>query len=288
MNTADSQDSLRPLECKSALWQDLLVIGMPVKVRTANESHSLPSKPTPNLVFKWAMIYYFSWFPGEGNGNPLQDSCLENSMDRGPGGLQAMGSWRVRHGWSDSMHTQLCLWSPGHHRVRPSQQSLHDFQERAEPVDGTMWWRLTGPNSGLLFATSVSFAGLPSGLPRGLWHLTASCALHSPPCPSSPNLNQNFFLRSLGVGFLSPSQVCAVRSVPQSCPTLHKPIDHSQPGSSAHGLFQVRVLQWVAVSYSRGVFLTWRLNPHLLWLLHWQADSLWLAPPGKPLFLGVS
>ena len=23
-------------------------------------------------------------FPGEGNGNPLQDSCLENSMDRGP------------------------------------------------------------------------------------------------------------------------------------------------------------------------------------------------------------
>ena len=25
--------------------------------------------------------------PGEGNGNPLQYSCLENSMDRGPGGL---------------------------------------------------------------------------------------------------------------------------------------------------------------------------------------------------------
>ena len=32
--------------------------------------------------------------PGEGNGNPLQYSCLENSMDRGvrgPGGLQSMG-----------------------------------------------------------------------------------------------------------------------------------------------------------------------------------------------------
>ena len=29
-------------------------------------------------------------FPGEGN--PLQYSCLENSMDRGPGGLQSMGS----------------------------------------------------------------------------------------------------------------------------------------------------------------------------------------------------
>ena len=30
--------------------------------------------------------------PGEGNGNPLQYSCLENPMDRGePGGLQSMG-----------------------------------------------------------------------------------------------------------------------------------------------------------------------------------------------------
>ena len=29
--------------------------------------------------------------PGEGNGNPLQYSCLENSVDRGSGGLQSMG-----------------------------------------------------------------------------------------------------------------------------------------------------------------------------------------------------
>ena len=32
--------------------------------------------------------------PAEGNGNPLQSSCLENSMDRGTGGL-SMGSQRV-------------------------------------------------------------------------------------------------------------------------------------------------------------------------------------------------
>ena len=31
-------------------------------------------------------------FPGEGNSNPLQYSCLENPMDRGTGGLQSMGS----------------------------------------------------------------------------------------------------------------------------------------------------------------------------------------------------
>ena len=35
--------------------------------------------------------------PGEENGSPLQYSCLENSMDRGPGGLQSMGSQRVGH-----------------------------------------------------------------------------------------------------------------------------------------------------------------------------------------------
>ena len=33
--------------------------------------------------------------PGEGNGNPLQYSCLENPMDRGAGGLQSMGSGRT-------------------------------------------------------------------------------------------------------------------------------------------------------------------------------------------------
>ena len=34
---------------------------------------------------------------GEGSGNALQDSCLENAMDRGAGGLQSMGSHRVGH-----------------------------------------------------------------------------------------------------------------------------------------------------------------------------------------------
>ena len=31
-------------------------------------------------------------FPGEGNGNPLQYSCLENPIDREPGRLQSLGS----------------------------------------------------------------------------------------------------------------------------------------------------------------------------------------------------
>ena len=34
---------------------------------------------------------------GEGNGTPLQYTCLENPMDRGAGGLQSMGLLRGRH-----------------------------------------------------------------------------------------------------------------------------------------------------------------------------------------------
>ena len=35
--------------------------------------------------------------PGEGNSNPFQDSCLENPMDREPGGVWPIGLQRIRH-----------------------------------------------------------------------------------------------------------------------------------------------------------------------------------------------
>jgi len=39
--------------------------------------------------------------------------------------------------------------------------------------------------------------------------------------------------------------------VAQSCPTLHDPMDCSLPGSSIHGICQARVLEWVAIAFSR-------------------------------------
>ena len=38
--------------------------------------------------------------------------------------------------------------------------------------------------------------------------------------------------------------------VAQSCPTLLDPMDCSLPGSSAHGIFQARVLEWSAIAFS--------------------------------------
>ena len=87
-------------------------------------------------------------FPGGGNGNPLQYSCLEHPMDRG-------------------------VWWATVHRVAKSQMWMSDWKK-------------------------------------------------------------------------SESEVT------QSCLTLCDPMDCSPPGSSTHGTFQARVLEWIAISFSRG------------------------------------
>ena len=40
--------------------------------------------------------------------------------------------------------------------------------------------------------------------------------------------------------------------VAQLCPTLCNPVDCNLPGSSIHGILQTRILEWVAISFSRG------------------------------------
>ena len=110
--------------------------------------------------------------------------------------------------------------------------------------------------------------------------------------------------------------------VPQSCPTLSDPMDCSLPGSSIHGIFQARVLEWGAIAFSESlshvqVFATpWTvacqapLSMGILpaRILEWvpipfsrdllnpgiepvspalQADSLLSKPLGKPLLENV-
>ena len=54
-------------------------------------------------------------------------------------------------------------------------------------------------------------------------------------------------------GYLIPKQGKVERSkVTQSCPTLYDPMNCSPPGSSVHGIFQARVLDWDVISFSRG------------------------------------
>ena len=66
------------------------------------------------------------------------------------------------------------------------------------------------------------------------------------------------------------------------CSILCDPMNCSPPGSSVHGILCARILEWVAISFSRGIFPTQGLTLSLLSVLYGQVDSLPLAPPGKP------
>ena len=58
-----------------------------------------------------------------------------------------------------------------------------------------------------------------------------------------------------GLPFPSPMQKVKSKSeVTQLCLTLSHPMDCSLPGSSAHGIFQARVLEWVAIAFSEFTF----------------------------------
>ena len=69
-----------------------------------------------------------------------------------------------------------------------------------------------------------------------------------------------------------------LKKVAQSCPTPCDPIDCSLPGSSVHGIFQARVLEWVPISFSRGSSNP-GIEPRSPTL---QSDCLPAEPPGKP------
>ena len=59
--------------------------------------------------------------------------------------------------------------------------------------------------------------------------------------------------KNTGVGCHFLLQCMKVKSeceVAQSCPTLSDPMDYSLPGSSIHGIFQARVLEWGAIAFS--------------------------------------
>ena len=65
--------------------------------------------------------------------------------------------------------------------------------------------------------------------------------------------------------------------VAQLCPSLCNHMDSSPPGSSVHGTLQARILEWVAISFSK----------RSSWPRDWtwvscMADSLLSEPPGKP------
>ena len=64
---------------------------------------------------------------------------------------------------------------------------------------------------------------------------------------ASPSLGFSRQEHWSGLPFPSPMHECEVA---QSCPTVHNPVDCTLPGSALHGIFQARVLEWVAIAFS--------------------------------------
>ena len=61
--------------------------------------------------------------------------------------------------------------------------------------------------------------------------------------------------------------------VTQSCPTVWDPVDCNPPGSSFHGILQARILEWVAISFSRGS--SWPRDRTWISLFSWQILYHW-------------
>ena len=78
---------------------------------------------------------------------------------------------------------------------------------------------------------------------KGAWGCLSTCGFQVHVSRSWARLNENACL-----------PLVAVESVAQLCPTLRDPGDCSPPGSSIHGILRARILEWVAMPFSRGSF----------------------------------
>ena len=130
---------------------------------------SLESDTTEQLHFHFSLSCI-----GEGNGNPLQCSCLENPRDGKPGGLPSMGSHRVWHDWSDlaaaaaDFHSTLILKT-----LKASLALLILDVQHALPFPWNSLLSCVTPHT-LLLVISCS----PLALSLVLFSWTASLSLH--------------------------------------------------------------------------------------------------------------
>ena len=79
--------------------------------------------------------------------------------------------------------------------------------------------------------------------------------------------------KNTGVGchfLLQCIQVKNESEVTQSCLTLSDPMDCSLPGSSVHGIFQARVLEWVAIAFSFSLLMGVLIDTHTHSQESWQ------------------
>ena len=166
-------------------------------------------------------------------GSPLQYSYLEDPMDR--------GAWwamvhRVTKSWTQlkrlSIHARTIVYF--YQLLLVCKSCL-----LCQVIGLIRWW----PHAKHILRTIYAAAA------------TAAKSLQSCPTLCDPAAHQappslGFSRQEHWSGLPFPSPCMKVKSeseVAQSCPTLRDPMDCSPPGSSIHGIFQARVLEWAAI-----------------------------------------
>ena len=82
-----------------------------------------------------------------------------------------------------------------------------------------------------------------------------------------------------------PTRPAAAAKLLQSCPTLCNPTDGSPPGSTVPGILQARILEWVAISFSRA----WKWKVKVKSFSHvWPLATPWTTAYQAPLSMGFS
>ena len=154
-----------------------------------------------------------------------------------------------------------------------------DLSSKSKPNGSSKWTSLkAGPRSQLkkrepeCLGSEFFPALFPSFVARGgKPHCWALAPLWSSARSSTPVA----FKVSVTANLISDI-VCGL--VAQSCPALCDPMGRCPPGSSNHVIFQARILECVAISFSRVIFLTQGSKPGLLHCRQTLPSEL----PGKP------
>ena len=79
------------------------------------------------------------------------------------------------------------------------------------------------------------------------WVQPGSAGRHARSMTASNSLTYTLFPQ-----LISDSEFTGIGLVAKLCPTLVTPWDCNTPGSSVHGIIQARILEWVAIPFSRG------------------------------------
>ena len=138
--------------------------------------------------------------------------------------------------------------SPGFRYPTSSWIPLQNFSQELDML------KTNFPFYSLLISVTVASSFKPK--PNRFSHIqfiSKSCHMPSSP-PTSPS-PRTLILAAINLSFKILDRLyppCGVCLVAQLCPTLCDPMDCSPPGSSVHGISQARILEWVAISFSRG------------------------------------